>query len=139
MVVEREEVSLEKKKEKRDETKIFKETKQKTQKLSKKKKRQLTDGHALGVDRAQVGVLEQVHDKVLRRLFFVFLVRFCFLRERERKKEKARERENKARTTSDENKKKTRREKKRKGKNLPPAAPAAPRQSTGRAPGPRRW
>ena len=59
-----------------------KETKTKLKNRLKtfKKERELTDRHALGMDRAEVGVLEQVHDKVLRRLFSL-LSFFISLRE----------------------------------------------------------
>ena len=48
-----------------------KETKTTEEKKSLSKYSKLTNRHALGVDGAQVGVLEKVHDKVLRRLFLL--------------------------------------------------------------------
>ena len=69
-----------------------KETARRKKRRKKSFKKKLTDRHALGVDCAQVGVLEQVHDKVLRRLFLVFRGRKKGARERERERERSKER-----------------------------------------------
>ena len=111
-------VGLKKKKEKEKEKRLDRERGQagetaRRKKRRKAKNRKLTDRHALGVDRAQVGVLEQVHDEVLRRLLSVVLLCCALEMRRERQRE---ERERRTTTTTSRTKEGREREREREKK-----------------------